>query len=113
MKQTLLKALVSLGVSAAVFTLLFTMASQGAQGATPERILAALRNTAFFSFVREAGSAEEAEHMIRAGEVLFFVEIPAGFERALRRGDKPQLLVAADATDPVGSANALASLAGP
>lgn len=46
MKQTLLKALVSLGVSAAVFTLLFTMASQGAQGATPERILAALRNAA-------------------------------------------------------------------
>ncbi|MET3356257.1 UNVERIFIED_ORG: ABC-2 type transport system permease protein [Xanthobacter viscosus] len=75
-------------------------------------ILAALRNTAFFSFVKEAGSAEEAEHMIRAGEVLFFVEIPAGFERALRRGDQPQLLVAADATDPVGSANALAALAG-
>ncbi|MDI4665366.1 ABC transporter permease [Xanthobacter autotrophicus] len=75
-------------------------------------VLAALRNTAFFSFVKEAGSAEEAEHMIRSGEVLFFVEIPAGFERALRRGDQPQLLVAADATDPVGSANALAALAG-
>ncbi|MDI4657476.1 ABC transporter permease [Xanthobacter autotrophicus] len=75
-------------------------------------ILAALRNTAFFAFVKEAGSAEEAEHMIRAGEVLFFVEIPAGFERALRRGEQPQLLVAADATDPVGSANALAALAG-
>ena len=75
-------------------------------------ILAALRNTAFFSFVKEVGSADEAEHMIRAGEVLFFVEIPAGFERALRRGEQPQLLVAADATDPVGSANALAALAG-
>ena len=75
-------------------------------------ILAALRNTAFFDFVKEVGSADEAEHMIRAGEVLFFVEIPAGFERTLRRGDQPQLLVAADATDPVGSANALAALAG-
>ncbi|MFG1182640.1 ABC transporter permease [Xanthobacter versatilis] len=75
-------------------------------------ILAALRNTAFFDFVKEVGSADEAEHMIRAGEVLFFVEIPAGFERALRRGGQPQLLVAADATDPVGSANALAALAG-
>ena len=75
-------------------------------------ILAALRNTAFFSFVKEAGSAEEAEHMIRAGEVLFFVEIPAGFERALRRGDQPQLLVAADATDPVAAGNARGALAG-
>lgn len=75
-------------------------------------ILAALRNTAFFAFVREVKNADEAEHLIRAGDVLFFVEIPSGFERSLRRGDKPQLLVAADATDPVGSANALAALSG-
>ena len=75
-------------------------------------ILAALRNTAFFSFVRQPASAEEAEHLLRSGEVLFFVEIPAGFERKLRRGERPQLLVAADATDPVGSANALAALGG-
>ncbi|WP_454918522.1 ABC transporter permease [Xanthobacter sediminis] len=75
-------------------------------------ILAALRNTAFFAFVTEVQSADEAEHLIRAGDVLFFVEIPAGFERGLRRGDNPQLLVAADATDPVGSANALAALSG-
>lgn len=75
-------------------------------------ILAALRNTAFFAFIKEVKSADEAEHLIRSGEVLFFVEIPAGFERDLRRGDTPQLLVAADATDPVGSANALAALSG-
>ena len=29
------------------------------------------------------------------------IEIPADFERAVRRGDRPALLVAADATDPV------------
>lgn len=75
-------------------------------------ILAALKNTDFFSFVREVKNADDAEHLVRSGEVLFFVEIPAGFERSLRRGDRPQLLVAADATDPVGSANALAALAG-
>lgn len=75
-------------------------------------ILAALRNTAFFSFIKEAKSSAEAEHMVLSGEVLFFVEIPAGFERSLRRGERPQLLVAADATDPIGSANALAALSG-
>ncbi|MGQ3674767.1 ABC transporter permease [Xanthobacter sp. TB0139] len=75
-------------------------------------ILAALHNTAFFSFVRQVDSSAEAEHLIRSGEVVFFVEIPAGFERALRRGEKPALLVAADATDPIGSAHALAALAG-
>ncbi|MDE1569685.1 ABC transporter permease [Aquabacter sp. P-9] len=75
-------------------------------------ILAAIRNTAFFAFTREAASEADAEHMIRSGEVLFLVEIPSGFERALRRGETPQLLVAADATDPVASANALGALSG-
>src|SRR5262249_8423334 len=32
------------------------------------------------------------------------------FERALRRGDQPALLVAADATDPVAAASAMAAL---
>ena len=48
--------------------------------------------------------------MLAAGEVLFAIEIPRGFERALRRGDKPALLVAADATDPVATSAALGAL---
>jgi ABC-2 type transport system permease protein len=42
--------------------------------------------------------------------VLFGIEIPANFERDLRRGDRPALLVAADATDPVASGSALGAL---
>jgi len=42
--------------------------------------------------------------------VMFGVEIPRGFERAVRRGDRPALLVAADATDPVAASAALGSL---
>ena len=42
--------------------------------------------------------------------MLFAVEIPANFERALRRGDRPALLVAADATDPVAAGSALGAL---
>ena len=38
---------------------------------------------------------------------MFAIEVPAGFERALRRGEQPALLVAADATDPVAVASAL------
>ncbi len=75
-------------------------------------ILAALKNTAFFNLTHEPRSEAEAEHLIRSGDVLFMVEIPAGFERALRRGETPQLLVAADATDPVASGNALGALSG-
>ena len=42
--------------------------------------------------------------------MLFAVEIPANFERAVRRGDKPAMLVAADATDPVAAGTALGAL---
>jgi ABC-2 type transport system permease protein len=41
---------------------------------------------------------------------LFAVEIPANFERNVRRGDKPAMLVEADATDPVASGTALGAL---
>ena len=47
---------------------------------------------------------------LASGSVLFAVEIPADFERALRRGDDPALLVAADATDPVATGPAIAAL---
>ncbi|MGE0231777.1 MAG: ABC transporter permease [Flavobacteriaceae bacterium] len=75
-------------------------------------VLAALRNTSYFRFVVEAASEEELDHLIRSGDVLFAVEIPAGFERAIRRGDKAAILVVADATDPVASGTALAALEG-
>ena len=44
--------------------------------------------------------------------MLFGVEIPAGFERSVRRGDMPALLVAADASDPVAAGTALGALEG-
>ena len=52
------------------------------------------------------------DHWMRSGDVLFGVEIPAGFERGVRRGDRPALLVAADASDPVAAGTALAALEG-
>jgi ABC-2 type transport system permease protein len=52
------------------------------------------------------------DHLIRSGDVLFGVEIPAGFERSVRRGDRPALLVVADATDPVAAGTALGALEG-
>jgi ABC-2 type transport system permease protein len=75
-------------------------------------ILAALQNTKFFKVTRLLKDEAEFDRAFASGEVLFAVEIPRGFERALRRGDKPALLVAADATDPVASGSALAALSG-
>jgi ABC-2 type transport system permease protein len=52
----------------------------------------------------------EFDDLLKSGQVLFGIEIPRGFERAVRRGDKPALLVAADATDPVAAGSALSAL---
>ncbi|MTW16484.1 ABC transporter permease subunit [Rhodoplanes serenus] len=73
-------------------------------------ILRAMENTRYFKIVREARDEQEFDHLLQSGAVLFGIEIPANFERDLRRGDRPALLVAADATDPVAAGSALAAL---
>jgi len=73
-------------------------------------ILAALENTKYFKVTRLPKTEAELDHLLASGQVLFAIEIPANFERALRRGDKPTMLVVADATDPVASGSALSAL---
>ena len=72
-------------------------------------ILKALENTNYFNLSRGA-RRRGVRHLLQSGEVLFGIEIPRGFERAVRRGDKPALLVAADATDPVAAGAAMRPL---
>jgi ABC-2 type transport system permease protein len=73
-------------------------------------IIAALENTRYFRVDRRAATTQEFDHLLASGTVLFGIEIPAGFERALRRGERPALLIAADATDPVAAGAALSAL---
>src|ERR1700736_4692087 len=72
-------------------------------------ILKALENTAYFRFTHEVHDVAEFDNLLLSGKVLFGVEIPRGFERAVRRGDHPALLAAA-ATDPVAAGSALGAL---
>jgi len=73
-------------------------------------ILKALENSAYFRFTYEVHNVAEFDDLLQSGKVLFGVEIPRGFERAVRRGDRPALLVAADATDPVAAGAGLGAL---
>jgi ABC-2 type transport system permease protein len=75
-------------------------------------ILKAMENTAYFRFTYEVHTVAEFDDLLQSGKVLFGVEIPRGFERAVRRGDRPALLVAADATDPTAAGSALGTLNG-
>src|SRR5438552_5348635 len=74
-------------------------------------ILKALENTKYFKITRQLHDEAEFDRVLASGEVLFAIEIPRNFERSVRRGAKPAILVAADATDPVASGSAVAALA--
>jgi ABC-2 type transport system permease protein len=72
--------------------------------------VAAMRNSGYFDIVGEAMSEGEARAALARGEVQFVVQFPAGFTRALLRGERPALLIEADATDPAAASAALASV---
>src|SRR6478735_4449781 len=74
-------------------------------------IVATLRNTGYFSIVPAAPDARTADAMLARGEIQFAIVFPAGFSRQLLRGEQPSVLLAADATDPAATGNALAALA--
>jgi len=71
----------------------------------------ALRNSDYFAVTRLAASEAELRGLLERGEVQFGVNIPADFERRLRRGERPAVLVEADATDPAATGYALSALA--
>ena len=73
-------------------------------------LLSALKNSDYFRFVKELRSEAEAETALARSEVQFVVTVPENFGRNLLRGDRPTVLIEADATDPSATGNALASL---
>jgi len=73
-------------------------------------IVRALANSDYFAFVGEAAGEDEADRALATGRTQFVVTIPAGFSRALVRGERPAVLVEADATDPTATGNAVAAL---
>ena len=84
------------------------LADDGPQGRT---LLYAMRNSGYFDFVRQVETESEAHDALARGEVQFVVNIPQHFTRDLLRGDRPAVLLEADATDPAATSNALGALA--
>ena len=74
-------------------------------------ILGAMTRSGYFELTAQTRSPAELDQMIRQGRVQFAVTIPGDFTRRVARGDHPQILVEADATDPSATGGALAALA--
>jgi ABC-2 type transport system permease protein len=85
------------------------LADNGSYGRT---LLWALKNSAYFAIDRPVRSEAEANALLARGDVQFVVTVPENFSRKLARGERPPLLVEADATDPSATGNAIAALTG-
>jgi ABC-2 type transport system permease protein len=72
--------------------------------------LAAMKTSGYFDFVAELQSEEAAREALARGDVQFVVNFPADFTRRLLRGERPALLIEADATDPAAAGAAIASV---
>jgi ABC-2 type transport system permease protein len=80
------------------------------QGPFARTLVAALKSSGYFVLVREAATEAEAQQLLQLGEVQFVINIPEDFSRQLLRGERPTLLVEADATDPAATGPALNAL---
>ncbi len=73
-------------------------------------LVQAVANTGYFRVVAAPDGEDAADRMLERGRAQFAIVVPPGFGRALQRGERPALLVAADATDPSATGNAIAAL---
>jgi ABC-2 type transport system permease protein len=72
--------------------------------------VAAMKTTGYFDIVGELPNEEAGRTALAQGRVQFVLNIPAGFTRRLLRGERPALLIEADATDPTAIATAVGSV---
>lgn len=72
--------------------------------------LAAMQHSDYFDLVGSVSSEAEASRLLERGEVQFVITFPPNFHRDLIRGQRPALLVEADATDPVAVGGAVSVL---
>lgn len=89
-----------------------TLIEMGDDGPMTRAILAGMRESGYFAFQGSVTSPEEGDRALRDGQANFVVVIPVGFERDLMRGLAPEVLLAADASDPSASGAAVAAMTG-
>jgi len=78
-------------------------------GPLARSVVAGLANSSYFKIVEQTNDPKHARRLLQEGKVLFVVEIPPNFSRDIVRGQRPDLLIEADATDPAAGSFALAA----
>ncbi|PQZ69536.1 mannose-1-phosphate guanyltransferase [Achromobacter sp. MYb9] len=69
--------------------------------------VAAMKSSDYFHITEELDNEEAGRAALAQGRLLFVVTIPPDFSRRLLRGERPALLIEADATDPMATGMAI------
>jgi ABC-2 type transport system permease protein len=82
------------------------------QDASPmaRSLVAALQTSGYFHVVESGIAESRGDALLQKGDIQFLVVVPDNFGARVVRGEKPALLIAADATDPSAAGNAIAAL---
>jgi ABC-2 type transport system permease protein len=73
-------------------------------------LVAALQTSGYFHVVESGIAESRGDTLLQRGDIQFLVVVPADFGARVVRGERPAVLVAADATDPSAAGNAIAAL---
>jgi ABC-2 type transport system permease protein len=79
-------------------------------GEVTRSFIAGLENSGYFRITHRPQSTQRADELLAQGRVQFVLVVPSDFSRKLLRGERPAMLLAADATDPSATGNAIAAL---
>ena len=89
-----------------------TMIEMNDSGPVTRAVLAGMETSRFFDFKGVTSGPAEGDKVLRDGTANFVVVIPQDFEKDIVRGRHPDILVAADATDPTAIGSAVGALSG-
>jgi ABC-2 type transport system permease protein len=86
-----------------------TAVLSGDNSAFSRAIVYAMHTSDYFRINQNIASRAEADRLLSRGEIQFVLTIPESFGRNLIRGEKPALLLEADATDPAATSGAISA----
>jgi ABC-2 type transport system permease protein len=89
-----------------------TLVEMGDDGPLTRAVISGMQQSGYFDFRGPVAGVAAGEEALRRGEANFVVVIPADFERDVVRGRSPEILIAADASDPSAVGGAAGALSG-
>lgn len=89
-----------------------TLIEMADESPTARAVLAGMETSDYFDFIGVVTGQANGDRALRDGSANFVVVIPAGFERDVIRGLSPDILIAADASDPTAVGSAVSALGG-